>query len=301
MTYIKYEDWNPTDESLAVVHQADRIATQYAAQGYNLTLRQLFYRFVATDLLPNTQRSYKRLGDLVNKGRLAGLISWDHIEDRTRNLRALPTWATPAEIMEGARRQYREDVWTTQDLRIEVWVEKDALVDVIGRAANQWDVPFFSCRGYVSQSEMWAAGQRIIERFEADHFQSTLILHLGDHDPSGIDMTRDIEERIGMFTGWGDFEVRRIALNMDQIDAYQPPPNPAKLTDSRAGDYISRFGSSSWELDALEPSVLDDLIQTEIAEWVDMERLEVARAGQERRRGWIREAIAGMPAMDEEE
>ncbi len=293
MTYIEYESWTPSAASTQIVAHADRIATDYAGQGYNLTLRQLFYRFVATDLLPNTQRSYKRLGDIVNRGRLAGMISWDHIEDRTRELRALDTWGRPESIMESARSSYREDILADQETRVEVWVEKDALIDVIGRAADRFDVPYFSCRGYVSQSEMWAAGQRIMGH--RDQGQDTIILHLGDHDPSGMDMTRDIRDRLEMFCGWGAPRVvERIALNMEQIRSYDPPPNPTKTTDSRAGDYMARYGGDSWELDALEPSVLTSLIGRHLDEIVDTVLLEDARSEQEANRDRIGEAISKM-------
>jgi hypothetical protein len=92
--------------------------------------------------------------------------------------------------------------------------------------------------------------------------QTPIILHFGDHDPSGIDMTRDIDDRLRMFMG--GMEVRRLALNMDQVEQYQPPPNPAKLTDSRATGYIERFGDESWELDALDPTTLSALVRDEI-------------------------------------
>lgn len=86
-----------------------------------------------------------------------------------------------------------------------------------------------------------------------DHRERRVILHLGDHDPSGIDMTRDISDRLELFGA--DVEVKRIALNWDQIDEFTPPPNPAKLSDSRAGAYIAEYGDESWELDALEPTL----------------------------------------------
>ncbi len=153
-----------------------------------------------------------------------------------------------------------------------MWVEKDALVEVIGKPAEAYDVPYFSCRGYVSQSEMWAAARRI-ERKLNEH-ERAVIIHLGDHDPSGKDMTRDIEERIQTFLindgYFGEcFSINRIALNMDQIERYNPPPNPAKLTDSRCGKYIREYGYESWELDALEPSVLDNLISETILCYLD--------------------------------
>ena len=103
------------------------------------------------------------------------------------------------------------------------------------------------------------------------------ILHLGDHDPSGIDMTRDNAERLADVFG-GDVELKRIALNMDQIDEYAPPPNPAKVTDSRFEQYLLMYGAESWELDALEPSVINELIVNEVALLRDDELFDEAQA-----------------------
>lgn len=90
------------------------------------------------------------------------------------------------------------------------------------------------------------------------------------HDPSGIDMTRDITERLNDTFGVPT-TIKRIALNKDQIDLYNPPPNPAKLTDSRVGGYIQKYGSLSWELDALEPRVITELITKHAEEYTDMD------------------------------
>src|SRR5262249_10346260 len=159
-----------------------------AAQGYNLTLRQLFYQFVSRDLIPNNVRSYKRLGSIINDARLAGLIDWSAIEDRTRNLHELPCWRTPAGIIRSCAQQYRTDLWAKQENRVEVWIEKEALAGVFERVCDELRVPFFSCRGYTSQSEMWVAGHRLKRIIDAG--QRPVILHFGDHDPSGMDMTR---------------------------------------------------------------------------------------------------------------
>lgn len=260
--------------TLEVIVQANRIIQEYQADGYSLTLRQLYYQFVARDLIPNRQREYKRLGSILNDARLAGLVDWHAIEDRTRNLERQPTWDDPADIVGVVSRQFRVDRWENQPVRVEVWIEKDALAGVFERVCNRFGVPYFSCRGYTSQSEMYGAHERFMDYLEAG--QDVVILHFGDHDPSGVDMTRDISERLAMFlTGDPDarrvrgFDVRRLALNMDQVDAWNPPPNPAKVTDSRAGGYIARFGRSSWELDALDPRTLSRLVETAITELLD--------------------------------
>lgn len=264
MPNIQYKEINFRQSSLDLIKLVNQVIQEYQAQGYELTLRQAYYQLVARGYIPNNERSYKNIGNLINDGRLAGLIDWYAITDRTRNLRGNSHWDTPAEVIESAKYSYRLDKWEGQPNYVEVWVEKDALVDVVGQACRPLDVPFFSCRGYTSQSEMWAAAQRFIRR---DDREQRIIIHLGDHDPSDIDMTRDIQERLEMFGA--DVMVKRVALTMEQIDFYTPPPNPAKLTDSRCWGYIQRFGNESWELDALEPKVITDLITEQVTMYRD--------------------------------
>jgi hypothetical protein len=263
---IAYKDKRFSIEIRNLIEKANEIIEEYSEQGFELTLRQLYYQFVARDLIENTQKSYKRLGMAINDGRLAGLVSWEAIVDRTRNVRRLSHWDSPAEIVEGAASQFRMDMWENQKYRPEVWIEKDALVGVIEDVCDKYDVPYFSCRGYTSQSEMWSASQRLLDHNKRG--QSAVIIHLGDHDPSGIDMTRDIRDRLElfMFDGWADeaLDVDRIALTMDQVEEYNPPPNPAKITDTRAKNYIHEFGDESWELDALEPAMMVQLIEETI-------------------------------------
>ncbi len=259
--------------ALKVIASANAIIAEYEAQGFELTLRQLYYQFVSRDLISNTQKEYKKLGAVINDARLAGLVSWTAIVDRTRNLEGNSHWNSPSDIIEGCAKQFQIDKWATQEHRVEVWIEKDALVGIAERICRQLDVSYFSCRGYTSQSEMWAAGQRL-KRFAQDHDQTPVIIHLGDHDPSGIDMSRDIADRLELFMG--GMEVNRIALNMNQVQKYGPPPNPAKITDSRAAKYIKLHGHESWELDALDPKVLSNLIEKTVLSYRDDDKWEKA-------------------------
>lgn len=263
MPVQQFQSFKFRADTLAIIERANRIIATYQAQGYRLTLRQLYYQFVSRDLLENTERNYKRLGGIISDARLAGLIDWDAIEDRTRNLRGLAHWGDPGHIIYSAFSSFRIDKWENQPNRVEVWVEKDALVGVLERVCNEYDVSYFACRGYVSQSEMYAAAQRLAGYMEDG--QDVYILHLGDHDPSGIDMTRDIIDRLEMFLrDIGSADISRLALNWEQIQIYRPPPNPAKATDARFDGYQQKFGNESWELDALEPSVISGLIEAQI-------------------------------------
>ena len=277
-------------EHRQIISQANSIIEEYEAQGYDLTLRQLYYQFVARALIPNTQQSYKRLGGIISDALMAGELSWDAISDRTRNLRGGGGWQSPAQIIGAVAAQYRRRLWDDQSAYVEVWVEKEALANVVERAADEYGVPWFCCRGYVSQSEMHSAAMRL--EAQIGQGRDVTIIHLGDHDPSGIDMTRDIEDRIGMFvTGeerWREevgevpgFSIQRIALNRDQIDIYNPPPNPAKTTDARYSSYEVQHGTKSWELDALDPATLTNLITDTIAPLIEQDKWQARLQEQE--------------------
>lgn len=259
MPKILYQPKNFRADYLLMIRQANVIITEYADQDFNLTLRQLYYQFVARGLLANNQANYKKLGNVVNDARLAGLIDWNAIEDRTRNLERISFWDSPAEIVNICSRTFQLDLWKDQDYRVEVWIEKEALAGVFERICTELRVPYLSCRGYTSQSEMWRASQRMLGYFANN--QTPLILHFGDHDPSGIDMSRDIVDRLRMFTKLRCLDLKRLALNMDQVEDHSPPPNPAKLTDTRSTAYIAEHGDESWELDALDPAVLSGLVR----------------------------------------
>jgi len=266
-------------ETLRTIGQANDIIAEYAAQGFKLTLRQLYYQFVSRDIIANKMTEYKRLGSIINDGRLAGLIDWAAIEDRTRNVERPSFWRDPSELIAACADQYAENLWAGQANRVEVWIEKDALTGVIEPVCERWQVPYFACRGYTSQSEQYDAGKRL--HYYTLQGITPIILHLGDHDPSGIDMTRDNTDRLSMFAR-REIEVRRLALNWEQVEEFNPPPNPAKDTDSRAADYVKRFGHSSWELDALDPRTIDGIIDREISSLIDTSLWDAAKAEEQR-------------------
>lgn len=256
-----YQEKKFSTDHMKIIGGVNKIIEDHERQGFILTVRQIFYQFVSAGWLPNKQSEYDRLGKIISEGRIAGLISWTAIEDRNRSLRGIPLYESPMDAVQQARNDYAIDKWENQEWRPEVWVEKAALEGVVGAMCNQLQVNFFATRGYNSQSEQWRAGQRFASYIRKG--QRPIVFHLGDHDPSGIDMTRDNRDRLTMFAGTPVI-VQRLALNMNQIEQYNPPPNPAKMTDSRAVDYVEQFGDESWELDALPPRVIHDLIESAV-------------------------------------
>lgn len=269
--YRCYKPKNFRAESLNNIDRVNALLKQYDGV---VSLRQIYYQFVARNWIANTGTSYDNLGSLISDGRMAGLISWTAFEDRNRGLVGLSHHAGPKSAMQTMRNNYRIDLWRNQEWRPEVWVEKAALEGVVGEICNRLRVNFMALRGYNSSSEAWNAAQRF-KRYQ-DKGQRPIVFHLGDHDPSGLDMTRDNRERLELMTG-APVMLQRLALNMDQIEHYKPPEQPAKKSDGRYEAYCAKYGTrSSWELDALEPTVIHDLIEGAVklirdpAKWEEM-------------------------------
>ena len=199
-------------------------------------------------------------------------------------MEANPHWESASDILNAAAEPYRRDLWADQRHAVEVWIEKEALIGVIEPVCTELDIPYFACRGYVSQSEQWRAGIRAMTR-NRNSGQKTVIIHLGDYDPSGIDMTRDVRERLELFSQFPQAViVERIALNWEQVQEFRPPPNPAKAKDTRTPEYIKRYGSESWELDALEPRLIERLIRWHVQPYCDHDLMAQAKMQQEQER-----------------
>lgn len=273
-------------EALNMISVINGILRDYARQGYDLSLRQLYYQLVSKNLVENTERSYKNIGNLVSDARLAGYIDWDMIKDRGRETTQNPHWGTPADFLESVANQYRFNLWHNQYNYVEVMVEKQALEGVLEPVCRRLDVPFTANKGYTSSSALYETSKRFVNA--AEEGKELHVIYLGDHDPSGIDMTRDIEERLDLFVKTSQCRedeigpneepavtVHRVALNMNQVRRMNPPENPAKLTDSRAGDYIKKFGTKSWELDAIEAGTLADMVDQAIVDLMDQELMEI--------------------------
>jgi hypothetical protein len=287
-TFRRYVDINFRPERLDHIRRAAQIIAEYEAKGFAMSLRQLYYQLVSRGVIANEVAEYDRLGADVSDGRLAGLISWTAIEDRGRQLMGHHFWSSPRAAFAEAKERYRTDKWARQPVRPEVWVEKAALEGVVGDICGRLEVDFFACRGYNSQSEQWRAGRRFADRIRRG--QRPVVLHLGDHDPSGLDMTRDNAERLSLFAGT-PVQVIRLALNMPQVEAHRPPPNPAKVTDSRFADYARQYGDESWELDALPPKVLQGLISDAVMALRDERLWEEATEEENADRAWMADVI----------
>lgn len=266
--------------SLLRLDQINHIIEEYQKDGYTLTLRQLYYQLVSRDIIPNKPTEYSKLSGLLKEGRMGGIVDWAAIEDRLRAPYSPASFESPADILEAAANQYQLPRMGGQPVNMEVWVEKDALSGVLKRVTSKYHVPIMVNRGYSSASAMYESFNRFLESYL--YGKPSLVLYLGDFDPSGVDMIRDIKDRIFEFAdgykaakGFSrefEFDIVPLALTEEQIGVYAPPPNPAKLTDPRAKKFVEAYGGTSWEVDALRPEVLHQILEDAIKSRLDLNK-----------------------------
>lgn len=250
-----------------------KVVELYQGQEYRLTLRQLYYQLVVQNVFANLQKNYAKLSGLLGEARMTGLCDWDVIEDRIRVPRFPNEWSDIEDAMSTLINVYRRKRWLDQENYVEVWVEKDALSGVLEPITHDYHVHLLVNRGYSSISAMHDAALRF-KSMERDG-KTCFLPYFGDHDPSGEDMVRDIKNRLEEF-GCA-VEVRKVALTREQVDEHQLPPNPAKTTDPRARGYIEEHGDQSWELDALPPATLNELLTNALDELVDADLFDVQK------------------------
>ena len=322
-----------------VCGQVIAVLDQFSKAGFKLTLRQLYYQLVAKEWIPNHLNVYKRLSGILDDLRYGGVVDWNAIEDRGR----VPILSYSVRDIEHAlsdtANQYRLNRQEGQEIMIELWTEKDAISGILRRAIDPYHIRLVVNKGYSSSSAMHRAYQRFVTKINMG--RKVKILYFGDFDPSGLDMIRDIRDRISyflayglhldiedkvqrwweedgvqMYHGFGDeqfeqdldvllnsshytsrrydkadnrwykqrtlhflretetFEVIPVGLTMEQIELYNPPPNPAKMTDSRAPEYVELYGYESWEVDALSPQVMMGIVRTNVEGLIDMNQFK---------------------------
>lgn len=263
--------WKLTPESAIRLKTVSAIVQKYINDDITLTLRQLYYQLVSRDIIPNKQREYKNLGNLLSKARLAGLIDWDAIEDRARQAVTWRSYDNIAQCVQEAAEGFALPRWADQPEYVELWCEKDALSSVLRPICSELFATFMVNRGYSSSSAMYEARNRI-QRKRIDEQGNDRVVHiiyLGDFDPSGEDMVRDIRDRLAIFEV-DDLEVTKLALNPDQVARWKLPPNPAKMSDSRASRFVDRHGDDSYEVDAIPPKDLQAMVFRAISEHMDI-------------------------------
>ena len=262
-----HEAWNPKPATLHLVDQAAAVLEDFQSQGYDMTLRQLYYQLVAANVIPNTQRQYQRLSKVMTHARWAGMVPLDCLYDPGREPITPTSWESPQHIMDAVAKQYSTNRWRNGHAYVELWAEKDAVASVLRPVAREWQLTYQSARGFMGLGAMARARARI--QHQVQEGKQVVILYCGDHDPSGQEIPRVVQDQLDRLCDFGDITVRVIALTGSQVDEHDPPPQPAKPTDARYWRYVEEHNMTDvWELDALPPDVLANIAQTAVEEWL---------------------------------
>jgi hypothetical protein len=263
----------------ALVGKVNGILASYTVP---LTLRQVYYRLVAGGLIGNTRSNYNQLSSQLVKARETGDVDDSRIVDRTRGIQDV-SFDSPESFIEicqsTVKQRYVRRFWDSQPVYCEIWVEKDALSQVLAEAVYPFNTIVAASRGYSSYSYLREAADRI-SQYCSDG-KSARILHFADHDPSGIDMSRDLQDRLAKYCG-REVEVRRVALTHDQVTHYNLIPNPVKQADRRSEGYVNQYGDQCWELDAIEPNELITLCRAAVDSLIEDKAAWLAIKGRDK-------------------
>jgi len=210
--------------------------------------------------------------------RRAGDLPYEWLADNTRWQRKPQTFNGVEEALHNTAQFYRKALWADADAYVEVWLEKDALAGVVMPVTGLYDVPLMVARGYASLSFLHSAADHI-----SDLNVPTFIYHFGDFDPSGVNAGEKIEETLREMAPGADITFKRVAVTPAQIDAWNLPTRPTKMSDSRA----KGFGDVSVELDAIEPNLLRVLVRSTLERHLPPDRFAVLKAAEESERALI--------------
>jgi hypothetical protein len=251
-----------------------------------MTVRQVFYRVVGLGVITNAESEYLTVVvRQLTKLRLEGILPWSWITDGTGWTHKSVWYGSVEEALDATRRHYRRDYWRDLDEYVEVWLEKDALAGVLFRVTDEWGVPLMVTRGFASLSYVHNAAETI-ERIG----KPTFIYYFGDHDPSGVEIDRNLERRLREFAPGSDIFFERVAVKPWQIEELRLPTRPTKRT---AHHGRGLHEGESVEVDAIPPATLLAMVRGAIERHVDPRRIAVLEAAEAAER----ELLGGLPAL----
>lgn len=227
------------------------ILCQEAVELQPITLRGLFYRVVSTGFLASTDdEHYKRVGRLVTRLRRIGLIPYPWIVDSMRSTDKPSSWTGLTDFAETVRNAYRKDFWNHIPSYVHIFTEKDAIAGVIQPVTREYDVRLSPIRGYTSESFVWGIADQW-KQIDKPIFAA----YLGDYDPSGFDIERDLRTKLADLSG-RHFEWVRLGVNESDFNDYNLVRLKPKKKDRRFAKFQVEHGNDCAEIDALPPNII---------------------------------------------
>jgi hypothetical protein len=244
-----------------------------------MTVRQVFYQLVSRGAIAKTEGEYKRtVVRLLLDMRLNGDVPFGWIADNTRWQRKPRTYSGWEEALRSTAATYRRALWFDQSVYVEVWLEKDALAGVLYEETQKWDVPLMVVKGFPSVSFLYETAEAMKAQGRPAY-----LYYFGDHDPSGLAITRNIEARLREFAPDVPLHVERLAVTPAQIAALSLPTRPTKETDSRSKGFVGE----SVEVDAIPSATLRELAEECITQHLDWDALDVLKVAERSERDYL--------------
>lgn len=258
--------YHPQEKALNLIEYVQAILSDYA-DILPLTLRQVFYILVTQGRIEKTEKAYKNdLLEVMNKARRARLIPMDAIRDDGFTMTNTTGWSSEISVIDAIYHtieSFSLDRQINQNQRIVLWCEANGMVPQLKRVADDYSVQVLSSGGFDSLTSKHMIGKKLAE-------ENALVLHIGDHDPSGVHMYKSLDEDISAFCEYfgGDVEFIRLAVTPKHVEKYNLPTAPSKETDKRS------FSGLTTQAEALDPRTLATIVRTAIEENMDLDILE---------------------------
>jgi hypothetical protein len=243
-----------------------------------MTVRQIYYQLEATGVVAKSESGYRQVQRQVLAMRRERLLPWDFVADGTRWMRKASAWDDLDDYLQSVARGYRRDLWQRQDVRIEIWLEKDALAGVLSDVTNAWGVSLMVSRGQSSATFLHSAAK---EAEQAARFGiATYVYALYDLDAGGNRAAHAIEHELPRQAPGVPIYFERLAVTQQQVQEWSLPTRPANTKDPDAAKNLS------WavDLDAIPPDKLTELVEDAIRHHIDVGAWEIEQTVEEQER-----------------
>lgn len=282
-------------ETKRIMMGIHRIVRELSHHVDTFTVRQLFYRCTVAGVIDKTEKGYNKIQQLAVEMRQEGLLDDSLFTDTSRSVYTPAAWESPEEALESLANQYAESPWPKHEVEVEVWVEKEALAEIVKGVCEPYHVTVRVMKGYPSRTAMYRAYNAMKRRGA----KTTVVYQLCDFDASGQGAgysaykaieefcQRDEDNGIEVIHG---YEFIDLGVTLEQIREWNLPTRPAKEADPRQASFGHKFAV---ELDAMDPPVFKKLIKDAIEQYLPPQALRVHQAEVESVRNYLR-GVAGV-------
>lgn len=297
-----FASWNPSAEAAHWVALSKGVLDEYRSYG-PMTARQIFYRLVGQHEYPKTEKSYKRLCEMLVRARRAQMIRFGDIRDDGTTVAGGGGFTSTDGVWDAigyTAKSFHLDRMVNQPCHVELWCEAAGMVPMLSQAVEEWDVPVYSTGGFSSVTVTHQIAARAAHK-SSEEGKSTVFLHIGDYDPSGVSIYNSMDDDVASFLmgygKFGKFTAVRVALTEDQVYDLGIPTAPPKHSDTRSANWDGETA----QCEAIPPDVLTQMTKDAVHKFIDQDALSEREAEEEEGRGLLRAKLGDVIDFDEED